>query len=130
MSSEGFEIDPQWAERLKEPFSNSANLRDTETQCRLVFSLILYLNLSLRDFIFFLFESNLEAVRHRAGIFLGYSPNKTDPFAPARVYQAWHDNFPKCQQYLHEFLVASCAEEIVLGESDAIILDSAYRVYE
>ena len=128
---EGFVVDPNWRERFGvKPFdpSPSVKLRDTEVQCQIVFSLILHLNLSLRDFLFFIFKSDLKSVKQQAGIFLAYNPNNDDSFAPTILYNTWHERFPKCQKYLHRFLIKPCAEEIILSESDAIITDKAYRV--
>lgn len=126
---EGFVVDPNWRERFgAKPFDPSVKLRETEVQCQIVFSLILHLNLSLQDFLFFVFNCDLKSVKQRVGIFLAYNPNNGDSFAPSVLYNAWHERFPKCQKYLHRFLIKPCAEEILLDESDAIITDKAYRV--
>lgn len=129
-SLDGFSVDPQWRERFNTtPFGPTVKLREVEIQCQIVFSLIIYFNLSLRDFLFFIFESNIHAVKLRAGVFLSHNPNNKDRFLPSTLYHLWHNRFPKCRPHLDRFLIEPWAQKLVLNESNAIINDDAYRIH-
>src|ERR1700761_2656418 len=72
-------------------------------KCHLIFSLILFVNIPLVDVFLWLFSSRITRVRQRTGKFLqapgvGQSP---DDFGPARVYAAWHTEWPQSRPWLH-----------------------------
>ena len=97
----------------------------------LVFSLIVYLELSFISFLEFYFSSSINAVKRRAGSFMAFRPT-ADPskqFAPARLYQLWHDSkeYTKARPHLHD-MVAECAREMALEESDRIIMDKSLQI--
>ncbi|KAH7905106.1 hypothetical protein BJ138DRAFT_1018176 [Hygrophoropsis aurantiaca] len=122
-------VNPDWEDLLQDlPCPSDSESRGVKFQCHLVFTLIVYLNLSLRDFLFFLFESSIPSVRQRAGTFMGNNPTWEVPFAPARMYQAWHSRFPRCVDHLHDTIVKQCAEEIILKESNCIISEKTLKV--
>ena len=129
MSSNSLEINPDWGLLLSADsgLDNGTNLTQ-EHQCQLVFSLILYLNLSLKDFIFFLFESKIRSVRHRAGLFMSCRSSLTANFAPAKLYTLWWTHFSHCRQHLADYIIQPHAKEIVLKESDIFIADKRYKV--
>lgn len=112
-------VAPDWQNILATGIPGT-NLHDTALKCQLIFTLLVFLNLSLRDLIFFFLESTIPEVKQTAGLFLAHKPSWAIPFAPAHVYAAWHDRFPKSRPHLHAML-SSCAKEIVLEESDRII---------
>ncbi|KAJ7786989.1 hypothetical protein B0H14DRAFT_3506087 [Mycena olivaceomarginata] len=115
---EGFDANPDWGALLSQ-ISPPPNLQSPQIQCQLVFSLLLFLGLSIREFLIFLFESTLPVVKNRAGIFMGNQ--KKNGFAPGRIFHAWHDRFPKSIPHLHSTIIKPCVEEIALQESDRVI---------
>ncbi|KAJ7714683.1 hypothetical protein B0H14DRAFT_3901740 [Mycena olivaceomarginata] len=81
---------------------------------------------SIRDFLFFLFESSIPVVKQRVGIFMGNHPMLG--FAPQRVYAAYHDRFPKSIPHLHSTIIKPCMDEIALQESNKVISDPRLKV--
>jgi hypothetical protein len=95
----------------------------------LLFSLMVFLNLSIANYIDFLFTSSAPSVRQKAGKYLEYRPHGADEtrrFAPAKLWSLWHEN-SKARPYLHT-IVQGCASKIVLDESDSIISDPSLKV--
>ncbi|KAF6765346.1 hypothetical protein DFP72DRAFT_1057937 [Ephemerocybe angulata] len=89
----------------------------------LLSSLLIHLDIRLADLLPFIFETRIEDIRRRAGSFMGYWQARGDSparFPPAVLYTAWHQNFPKSRDHLHE-MITPCAKEIALKESDRII---------
>ncbi|KAJ3543661.1 hypothetical protein NMY22_g3065 [Coprinellus aureogranulatus] len=96
----------------------------------LIFSLIIYLDVSLFQLLEFVFTSSINAVRRRSGIFMGFNAAAKDPtrcFPPAVVFKAMHDNYPNARGNLHEMIVP-CIEEIAVEESDRIINDKQLKI--
>ncbi|KAJ7813607.1 hypothetical protein B0H14DRAFT_3749508 [Mycena olivaceomarginata] len=121
----GLDVTPDWGALLSQ-ISPPPNLQSPQIQCQLVFSLLLFLGLSIREFLLFLFESTIPVVKHRAGMFMG---NHTqNGFAPGRIFWAWHNRFPKSIPHLHSTIIKPCMEEIALQESDRIINDPCLKV--
>ncbi|KAJ7762711.1 hypothetical protein DFH07DRAFT_401250, partial [Mycena maculata] len=119
------DVNPDWS-TLLDPVQTTVSLNNLEIRCQLVFSLLIFLGLSIREFLFFLFESSISEVRQRVGIFMGNS--KTNGFGPERVFKAWHDRFPKSIPHLHSIIIKPCMEEIALQESDQVINDPRLKV--
>lgn len=122
---------PDWRQILATPGPDGvplADIRNIEHQCHMVFSLILFLNLSLRELLYFIFETNIAVVKQRAGIFMSYNPTWEVHFAPERIYRAWHEHFPRSRKHLHTFITEPCAKEIILDESNKIINDPVFKV--
>ncbi|KAJ6620962.1 hypothetical protein B0H10DRAFT_1945603 [Mycena sp. CBHHK59/15] len=117
--------EPDWNLVLA-PLFTPRDLETPQIQCQLVFSLLTFLTLSIRDFLFFLFESPIPMVKQRVGIFMGNHP--TMGFAPGRLFRAWHDRFPKSIPQLHSTIIKPCMEEIALQESDKVINDARLKV--
>ncbi|KAJ7890896.1 hypothetical protein B0H14DRAFT_3700502 [Mycena olivaceomarginata] len=124
-SQEGLDVNPDWGTLLA-PLLASLDATKPRIQCQLVFSLLVFLGLSIRDLLFFLFESSIPVVKQRVGIFMGNHP--TLGFAPQRVYAAWHDRFPRSIPHLHSTIVKPCMDEIALQESNKIISDPRLKV--
>jgi hypothetical protein len=100
MAPATLDVNPDWGALLSQ-LTPTINLQNPQIQYQLVFSLLVFLRLSLQEFLAFLFESTIPAVKHRAGMFIGYS--KSNRFAPERIFCAWHGCFPKSIPYLcHE----------------------------
>lgn len=96
----------------------------------LIFSLFQYLEVPLLPFLEFVFTSRIQAVRQRAGLFMGHDIRKAEQFrqfAPAVLYQKWHDEWPDARPLLHEMIVG-CAREVVLHESNKIINNNDLKV--
>ncbi|KAJ7251604.1 hypothetical protein C8J57DRAFT_1520416 [Mycena rebaudengoi] len=119
------DVDPDWRTLLS-PLSGTPGFNTPQFQCHLVFSLLVYVGLSLREFICFLFESSIPVVKQRAGIFMGN--HREHGFAPQRIFKAWHERFPKSSPYLHATIIKPCMEEIALQESDKVINDPRLKV--
>lgn len=102
----------------------------TTEKLHLIFSLLLFLQISVLDLLEFIFASPIKAVRRKAGRFMGYfSAGTTDrtKFPPGYIYQLWHENFKESRPYLHQ-VVSECAREMVLEESDNIIGNTSLQV--
>jgi hypothetical protein len=113
-------------EALLLPIQGTTSLTNFEIKCQLVFSLLIFLNLSIRDYLVFLFESTIPALKKRVGQFMGYS--ETKEYGPERVFRAWHTRFPKSIPHLHAMVTRPCMREIALQESDNIINDPGLKV--
>jgi hypothetical protein len=122
---ESLDVNPDWGTLLA-PLLASLDATKPRIQCQLVFSLLVFLGLSIRDLLFFLFESSIPVVKQRVGIFMGNHP--TLGFAPQRVYAAWHDRFPRSIPHLHSTIIKPCMDEIALQESNKIISDPRLKV--
>ncbi|KAJ7939789.1 hypothetical protein B0H13DRAFT_2497556 [Mycena leptocephala] len=121
----GLDVNPDW-EALLSNLSPSPDLRDPQIQCQLVFSLVLFFGLSVRQFLLFLFESTIPVVRHRAGMFMSNHPQ--NGFAPGHIFKAWHERFPKSIPHLHSTIIKPCMDEIALQESNTVINDPRLKV--
>ncbi|KAJ6574474.1 hypothetical protein B0H19DRAFT_1254180 [Mycena capillaripes] len=95
----GLDVNTDWSILLSQ-VSPAPNLQSPQIQCQLVFSLLIFLGLSIREFLIFLFESTIPVVKHRA---------------------AWHDRFPKSIPHLHSTIIELCMGEIALEESNHVI---------
>ena len=101
-----------------------------EKKLHLVFSLVMFLQMSVMQLLKFIFTSEIKDVRARAARFLGHTPTATSDdmeFPPGMVFRAWHDHFPKAKNQLHK-MIEPCAIEMVLEESDKLIGDKELQV--
>lgn len=99
-------------------------------QLQLVFSLIIFLQISIAQFLEFLFESEIKEVKNRASRFMGYTPTadtEDKKFPPGMVFRAWLKNFPKSRKFLRE-MIEPFTKEILEEESDNIIDDVELKV--
>ncbi|KAJ7716101.1 hypothetical protein DFH07DRAFT_785474 [Mycena maculata] len=126
---EGLDVNPDWKSLILS-LEPTPNLNSLEIRCRLVFSLLVFLGLSLREFLFFLFESAIPSLKQRAGIFM--SSHQAHGLAPRHLFQLWHERFPKSIPksipHLHSTIIKSCMEELALEESDKVINDPRLKV--
>lgn len=120
-------IDPNWDDILSSSLPPAVKLTDIVTQCHLVFSLILYLKLSLRELIWFIFESNIPIVKQRAGLFMAHKDSWATPFAPARLFSVWLTRWPRSKPYLLE-MIKPCIHDTILEESNKIIGDPQLKI--
>ena len=102
----------------------------TEQRLHLIFSLIIFLQVSLTRFLSFMFTCKIEAVRVRTAHFMGYistASSLEEQFAPRAILQMWYDEFPKAQEHLND-IIKPWAYRIVQDESDQLIKASSLQV--
>ncbi|KAJ6497939.1 hypothetical protein DFH09DRAFT_1103341 [Mycena vulgaris] len=75
------DVNSDWPTLLS-PLASTPGFSTPQFQCHLVFSLLMYLGLSVREFLFVLFESSIPVVKQRVGIFMvsyqgqGFGPER------------------------------------------------------
>ncbi|KAG5645294.1 hypothetical protein DXG03_006483 [Asterophora parasitica] len=99
------------------------------TKLHLVFSLMIFLGVSIQQLLQFIFSSDIRSVKDRSSRFMGYTESATleNRFYPSNIFHLWHTRWPAARRYLHEMIIP-CAHEIVLEESDQIIADRSLQV--
>lgn len=116
-----------WTEKLG-PTKNYS----IDQKLHLIFSLIVYLGVSLAKFLSFSFKSTIPDVQNRAGRFMGFTPtalSEDAQFPPRAIFKLWHDRFPDVQQKLHARLIlAPCAREMAADESNKLIEHSKLKI--
>lgn len=120
------EVNPNW-EALLSPLRATASLLSISIRCQLVFSLLVFLGLSVLEFLIFRFGRSMPVVKQRAGIFVGNRSSTS--LGPERIFWAWNDPFPKSILHLHSTIIQLCMDEIALQESDRVINDPLLRLY-
>jgi hypothetical protein len=109
---------------------NEFRKNNLENKLHLIFSLLVFLEISLAQFLTFAFSSKIEKVKARAGHFMGYMESANDEathFPPGAIWHMWFENFPKCKPHLYK-MIRPAACEIALGESNKIIEDPVLQV--
>jgi hypothetical protein len=126
MALNEFAINPDWDRIFNDSTFLTIESGNTEIQCQLLFSLLLHFKqLSLRQFLCFVFDSKLPAVRMRAGSLMSAKGNRRESFLPPTLFELWKQNFPSCQSSLDQLIILPRAKEIVLAESNKIIADKS-----
>ncbi|KAJ7239495.1 hypothetical protein C8J57DRAFT_1727340 [Mycena rebaudengoi] len=72
-----------------------------EEKLHLILSLVIFLGVSIRALLAFIFESNILAVKDRASRFLGYTPSHDDPhlrFPPSHIFAIWTERCTSTDQ--------------------------------
>jgi len=93
---------------------------ELQTKLQLIFSLVIFLSVSVRQLLQFIFSSDIQEVKNKASRFLGHTPTAADrdqQFPPATVFNLWHSRWPHVRHLLHG-MIQPCAHEIALEESD------------
>lgn len=101
-----------------------------EQRLHLIFSLLLFLQVSISRFLSFIFTCKIDAVRIRTARFMGYTPTAStldDKFAPRAILRAWYEEFPKVREHLND-IIKPWAYQIVQDESDQLIKASSLHV--
>jgi hypothetical protein len=96
----------------------------------LIFSLIVYLQVSVAKLLYFIFTSTVEEVSTRSSRFMGYTPSAATEdtrFPPGMVFRAWLENFPDAHGHMHN-MITPFAQAIVEKESDNMIKDVELKV--
>lgn len=93
------EYNNKYWENLLEAGSLKLNL---ENRLHLIFSLLIFLQISVAQLITFTFMSEIAAVRSKAVQFMGFTPtaHAENKFPPGTIIQRWYDSFPNAQQHL------------------------------
>jgi hypothetical protein len=115
-----------WQEKLGPEFRKNNH----ENKLHLIFSLLVFLEISLLQFLTFTFSSNIKNVKSRASRFMGYTEtaNHEDTrFPPRAIWHMWLENFPRCKPHIYK-MIRPVACEIALGESDKITEDRVFQV--
>ncbi|KAF8176951.1 hypothetical protein BJ912DRAFT_857190 [Pholiota molesta] len=121
MALNGFSVNPNWKTILEDSSFTAIGLETTDLQCQILFSLLVHFNLSIRHFVSFLFDSELPAVKMRAGAVMSTKGNRIDSFLPPILFELWQQNFPASRSSLDQLVILPRAKEIVLAESNKII---------
>ncbi|KAJ7244547.1 glycoside hydrolase superfamily [Mycena rebaudengoi] len=95
-----------------------------EDKLHLILSLVIFLGVSIRALLAFIFETNILAVKDRASRFLGYTPSHDDPhlrFPPSHIFSIWSERCTSIEQrdQLRE-MITPLTHAIVLDESNQI----------
>jgi hypothetical protein len=103
-----------------------------DDKLHLILSLVIFLGISIRALLAFIFETNIQAVKDRASRFLGYTPSHEDPhlrFPPSHIFSIWAERCSSTEQraQLRE-MITPRAQAVVLEESDAIITDPSLQI--
>ena len=101
-----------------------------EWHLEMVFSLLIFLQISITKHLHFIFTSKIDEVKARSSRFMGFTPtakNEDTNFPPGMVFRVWLKNFPDAQEHMNN-IVAAFAQAIVGKESDKMIKDVQLKV--
>ncbi|KAJ7710312.1 hypothetical protein B0H16DRAFT_1900799, partial [Mycena metata] len=103
-----------------------------DTKLHLILSLVIYLSVSVRQLLNFIFTSEIKAVKDRASRFLGYTPTHTDPngsFPAAYIFSLWLERCksPAQREQIIQ-MIAPVAQAAVLEDSDRVIKDMSLQI--
>ena len=115
-----------WQEKLGPEFHKNNH----ENKLHLIFSLLVFLKISLAQFLTFTFSSKIENVKSRASCFMGYTETANDEnthFPSRAIWHLWLKIFPRSKLHIYE-MIRPVACEIALGESDNIVEDWELQV--
>jgi len=104
--------------------------KSLDEKLHLIFTLVMFLQISIAQLLHFIFTSQIKEVQHRAARFLGHTHTATSEdkaFPAGMIFRAWHENFPKAKGNLHK-MIKPCAVEMVLEESDRLIGDKELQI--
>ncbi|KAJ7478295.1 hypothetical protein FB451DRAFT_1172630 [Mycena latifolia] len=103
-----------------------------EARFHLIFSLMIFLLISTRQFLHWLFTTEIPSVTKRISHFMGFFGTESSleaQSAPAMLFSLWRDRkrWPKAQKYLREMTVP-CTHELALQDSDRVISSPHLRI--
>ena len=67
----------------------------------------------------------MEYLDQCTGRFMSYHSGYGTPFAPALMWNLWHQNYPQAVPHMQREMVTPCAHEIALGESNPLLADKS-----
>ncbi|KAJ7834459.1 hypothetical protein B0H14DRAFT_3462048 [Mycena olivaceomarginata] len=93
---------------------------------------MVFLSISTRQFMHWLFTTEIPSVSKRISHFMGFFATETTPeaqFAPAMLFALWRNEtrWPKAQKRLREMTIP-CAHELALQDSDRLISSPLLRI--
>ncbi len=109
-----------WKETLGKEFKK----KSLTERLHLIFSLSIFLVVTIAQYLTFIFDSDILVVKQRAGKFMG---TLTTPWPPEVIYNLWHEQFPKAREGLHT-RIQMCALEIAKKESDRLIAEPMFKI--
>lgn len=120
------EYDNQYWETL---LGDGGHQLSMKKRLHLLFSLLIFLQISLAQLITFAFTSEIAVVRSRAARFMGFTPsgNADNKFPPGFIFQKWYDSFPNARRHLDD-IIKPYAYEIAHKESDRLIRDDSLHI--
>ena len=116
-----------WASRLGADVHRTSQ----DEQLHLLASLLVFLNIPLHRFLHFIFSCEIDSIKLRAGQFMGFHATASQPedrFRPLGLYRTWSERWPRSRSYLDKLIIQPFAQELALGESNAIISDRQLQV--
>ncbi|KAJ6564882.1 hypothetical protein DFH09DRAFT_1315131 [Mycena vulgaris] len=118
-----------WQSTFSQGQSKGLNL---EAKLHLVFSLMIFLSISTRQLLHWLFTTRIPDVSHRISHFMGFFSTESSPeaqFGPQMLFSLWRDEkrWPKAQKYIRDMTIP-CAHELALQDSDRMISSPFLRV--
>jgi hypothetical protein len=114
----------------KRVLEDAIEKKSLDEKLHLIFTLVMFLQVSIAQLLHFIFTSQIKEVRNRAARFLGHTHTATSDdkaFPAGMIFRAWHENFPKARKNLHK-TIEPCAVEMVLEESDKLVGDKELQV--
>ncbi|KAJ7722835.1 hypothetical protein B0H16DRAFT_1473181 [Mycena metata] len=96
-----------------------------EMRLHLIFSLTMYLSVSVRQLMHWIFTTDIPSVFRRVSIFMGFFESEITPeaqFGPAMLFGLWRTRgrWPRAQSHLREMTIP-CAHELALQDSNRLI---------
>ncbi|KAJ7851228.1 hypothetical protein B0H14DRAFT_2581467 [Mycena olivaceomarginata] len=92
----------------------------------------MYLSISVRQLIYWIFTTNISSVSRRVSVFMGFNESESTPeaqFGPAMLFGLWRDRirWPRAQRHLRTMTVP-CAHELALQDSNRLINNPELRI--
>jgi hypothetical protein len=109
---------------------HSATKLTLDKRLHLIFSLVIFLQISVAKLLYFIFTSAVDEVKTRSSRFMGYTPSagtEDTKFPPGMVFRAWLDNFPDAREHMHN-MITPFVQGIVEKESEKMIRDVELKV--
>jgi hypothetical protein len=103
-----------------------------EARLHLIFSLMIYLSVTTRQLLYWLFTTEIPCVTRRISHFMGFFASEHTleaQFGPAMVFGLWRnqEQWPKAQKYIREMSIP-CAHELALQDSNRVISSPLLRI--
>lgn len=104
-----------------------------DTKLRLILSLVIFLGVSIRHLLTFIFTTQILAIKTRAARFLGYTPTHSDPngrFPAAHIFSLWveHCSTTPAQREQILQMITPVVQAEVLRDSDRVITDMSLQI--
>ncbi|KAJ7670670.1 hypothetical protein DFH06DRAFT_1369657 [Mycena polygramma] len=103
-----------------------------DTKLRLILSLVIFLEVSIRHLLSFIFTTDIKPIKDRAARFLGYTPTHTDPtgrFPAAHIFSPW---VQRCSSPVQReqilSMITPVAKNAVLQDSNRVITDMSLQI--